>query len=420
MFEIFEECESEVRSYCRKFPALFSKAKNAILIDKEGREYIDFFAGAGAINFGHNNPYIKKAILDYLADDNIIHALDMYTDAKERFIISLRDKILIPRGLEYKVMCCGSTGTNAVEAALKLCRKVKKRNNIFAFSGAFHGMTLGSLAMTGDRTSRRGAGVSMGDVTFMPYFNTFDDPMLSLDYFEKVLKDDHSGIDKPAAVFLETVQAEGGINVAPVEWLKRLRKICDENDLLMVVDDIQVGVGRTGTFFSFERADIVPDMVILSKSISGFGLPMSLLLMKPEYDIFKPAEHNGTFRGNQLAFVGSKAGIEYFCDNALGDIAKEKGGIISDYLNEQILPIDDRLVVRGIGMIAGIDFSKIDPKLALEVCHKCFDKGLVIELAGRDDCVLKILPPLTISTDDLERGLNIIREAVKETLSDHS
>ena len=418
MFEVFEECESEVRSYCRKFPALFSKAKNAMLIDKEGREYIDFFAGAGAINFGHNNPYIKKAMLDYLADDNIIHALDMYTDAKEKFIIGLRDKILKPRGLDYKVMCCGSTGTNAVEAALKLCRKVKKRNNVFAFSGEFHGMTLGSLAMTGDRTSRRGAGVSMGDVTFMPYFDMFDDPMLSLDYFERVLKDDHSGIDKPAAVFLETVQAEGGINVAPVEWLKRLRKICDENDLLLVVDDIQVGVGRTGTFFSFERADIVPDMVILSKSISGFGLPMSLLLMKPEYDIFKPAEHNGTFRGNQLAFVGSKAGIEYFCENALGDIAKEKGKIIADYLNDQILPIDDRLAIRGIGMIAGIDFSKIDPKLALETCHRCFDKGLVIELAGRDDCVLKILPPLTISTDDLEKGLNIVKEAVKETLSD--
>ena len=419
MFEVFEECESEVRSYCRKFPALFSKAKNAVLIDKEGREYIDFFAGAGAINFGHNNPYIKKAILDYLADDNIIHALDMYTDAKEKFIISLRDKILIPRGLDYKVMCCGSTGTNAVEAALKLCRKVKKRNNVFAFSGAFHGMTLGSLAMTGDRTSRKGAGVSMGDVTFMPYFDMFDDPMLSLDYLEKVLKDDHSGIDKPAAVFLETVQAEGGINVAPVEWLKRLRKICDENDLLMVVDDIQVGVGRTGTFFSFERADIVPDMVILSKSISGFGLPMSLLLMKPEYDIFRPAEHNGTFRGNQLAFVGSKAGIEYFCDNNLGNAAKEKGKVINDFLIGQILPMDDRLRVRGIGMIAGIDFSRIDPKLALEVCHRCFDKGLVIELAGRDDCVLKILPPLTISNDDLEKGLNIIREAVKETLSDH-
>lgn len=418
MFEVFKECESEVRSYCRKFPALFTKAKNATLIDIDGKEYIDFFAGAGAMNFGHNNPYIKAAILDYLKEDNIIHALDMYTEAKEEFIITLRDKILRPKMLDYKVMCCGSTGTNAVEAALKLCRKVKNRANVFAFSGAFHGMTLGSLAMTGDRSSRAGAGVSMPNVTFMPYYNMFDDPMMSLDYFERVIRDDHSGIDKPAAVFLETVQAEGGINVAPVDWLKRLRKICDDHGILMVVDDIQVGVGRTGSFFSFERADVIPDMVVLSKSISGFGLPMSLLLMKPEYDLFKPAEHNGTFRGNQLAFVGAKAGMEYYIDNDLGKTAKENGTLIKDYLNKRILPLDERLCVRGLGMISGIDFGDIDPKLALEVSHRCFDKGLIIELAGRKDCVLKILPPLTIDNNALMSGLDIISDTVAEILNE--
>ena len=278
-------------------------------------------------------------------------------------------------------------------------------------------MTLGSLAMTGDRFSRSGAGVPLNNVTFMPYYNSFDDPMTSLDYLESVIKDDHSGIDTPAAVFLETVQAEGGINVAPVEWLKRLRKICDDNDILMVIDDIQVGAGRTGHFFSFERAGVVPDMVVLSKSISGFGLPMSILLFKPEYDAFKPAEHNGTFRGNQLAFVGSKAGIEYYTDENLDDRVKANEMIISDFLKREILPIDGRLMIRGIGMIAGIDFYNIDPNLALDVCHKCFDKGLVIELAGRGDCVLKILPPLTIGKEELLRGLNIIKESVTEVLS---
>lgn len=416
MFEVFEENESEVRSYCRKFPTVFTHAKNARLTDREGREYIDFFAGAGAINFGHNNPYIKQAIVDYLSQDRIIHALDMYTEAKEGFLLALKEKVLAPRNLPYKVMCCGSTGTNAVEAALKLCRKVKGRENVFAFSGAFHGMTLGSLAMTGDRFSRKGAGTSLGNVTFMPYFNAFEDEMTSLDYLESVLKDDHSGIDRPSAIFLETVQAEGGINVAPVHWLKRLRKICDENGILMVVDDIQVGVGRTGYFFSFERADIVPDMVVLSKSISGFGLPMSLLLMKPEYDLFKPAEHNGTFRGNQLSFVGARAGIEYFDKEKLDMRASDYGHIIMDYLREEILPLDERLKIRGIGMIAGIDFSAIDSKLALEACHKCFDAGLVIELAGREDCVLKILPPLTIDKEDLVKGLKIVKESVKNVI----
>ncbi len=346
MFEVFEEYESQVRSYCRKFPTVFTHAFNAGLTDRNGREYIDFFAGAGAINFGHNNPYIKKAILDYLSEDRIIHALDMYTEAKEMFLETLNESILKPRGLSYKVMCCGSTGTNAVEAALKLCRKVKGRQNVFAFSGAFHGMTIGALSMTGDRFSRTGAGVGLSNVTFMPYFDAFSDPDMSLDYMERVIKDDHSGIDKPAAVFLETVQAEGGVNIAPVDWLKRLRRICDENDILMVVDDIQVGVGRTGYFFSFERAGIVPDMVVLSKSISGFGLPMSILLIKGSYDIFKPAEHNGTFRGNQLAFVGSKAGMEFFVKEGLAEAAKKKGEFIASFLEKEILPLDDRLSVR--------------------------------------------------------------------------
>ena len=416
MFDVFEANESEVRSYCRKFPTVFSKAKNALLTDTNGKEYIDFFAGAGAINFGHNNKYIKDAVLDYLSEDRIIHALDMYTEAKEAFLETLEKEILRPRQLDYKVMCCGSTGTNAVEAALKLCRKVKKRDNVFAFSGAFHGMSLGALSMTGDRFSRKGAGLPLGNVSFMPYFNAFKDTDTSLDYLENVLKDDHSGIDKPATIFLETVQAEGGINVAPIEWLKRLRQICDDNDVLMVVDDIQVGVGRTGTFFSFERANIKPDMVILSKSISGFGLPMSILLMKPEYDIFKPAEHNGTFRGNQLAFVGSKAGMEYFNSHNLPDTVKANERYISEYLKEHILPIDERLRIRGIGMIWGIDFANIDPKLALEASHRCFDKGLVIELAGRNDSVLKILPPLTIENQHLNKGLKILTQEVKQLL----
>ena len=417
MFEIFEKNESEVRSYCRKFPTIFTGAKNAILTDREGRQYIDFFAGAGAMNFGHNNPYIKGAILDYLSQDRIIHALDMYTEAKEGFLDTMDREILRPRELSYKVMCCGSTGTNAVEAALKLCRKVKERNNIFAFSGAFHGMTLGSLAMTGDRFSRAGAGTPLTGVTFMPYYNAFDDMQLSLDYLEKVLRDDHSGIDAPAAVFLETVQAEGGINPAPVEWLKRLRQICDDYGILMVVDDIQVGVGRTGSFFSFERAGIVPDMVILSKSISGFGLPMSVLLMKPEYDVFRPAEHNGTFRGNQLAFVGSKAGMEYFNTHHLADTVRNNGERIGEYLREHIASLDERLKIRGIGMIWGVDFAGIDPGLAAKASHRCFEKGLVIELAGRNDSVLKILPPLTIEETHLKQGLEIIAGEIGHLLS---
>lgn len=416
MFKIFEETESNVRSYCRKFPTEFSLAQNAILTDINGSKYIDFFAGAGAINYGHNNPSIKSSILNYLKEDHIVHALDMYTEAKEQFISCFKENILIPRNLNYKMMFCGSTGTNAVEAALKLCRKVKGHSNIFAFSGAFHGMSLGSLAMTSDVFSRTGAGLPLTNVTFMPYYNAFPDPMTSLDYLETVLTDDHSGIDKPSAIFLETVQAEGGINPAPIAWLQRLRTICDTYDIMMVIDDIQVGVGRCGSFFSFERANIVPDIVILSKSISGFGLPMSMLLFKPTYDVFNPAEHNGTFRGNQLAFVGAKAGIEYYIQNNLDSVVQENSQIIGDFLENEILSLDSRLTVRGIGMIWGIDFSSIDSSLAATISHMCFDKNLVIELAGRKDCVLKILPPLTIEKDNLYQGLSIIKECCIESL----
>lgn len=414
MFEIFENTESEVRSYCRKYPVEFSTAKNAEMFSREGERYIDFLAGAGALNYGHNNPEIKSAVMEYLSRDSIIHALDMYTEAKEDFLTVFKKDILEPRGLDYKVMFCGSTGTNAVEAALKLARKNTGRTNVITFSGAFHGMTLGSLAMTTDQTSRQGAGVPLTNVTFVPYGDT-----MGIEYLKWLLEDDHSGIDKPAAVFLETIQAEGGINVAPVEWLRELRELCTEHGILMVADDIQVGCGRTGYFFSFERADIVPDMVVLSKSISGFGLPMSLLLMRPELDIFKPAEHNGTFRGNQLAFVGAAAAIRYYNAHDLGAAVQKKGALVEAYLKDAICALDERISCRGMGLIWGIDMSGIDKAMAVKVMRACVKRHMIIEVAGRGDSVLKILCPLTIPEDILKEGLDIIRDAIVEVLKEY-
>lgn len=412
MFEIFENRESQVRSYCRKYPAVFERAKNAEIFTVDGDRYIDFLAVAGSMNYGHNNPEIKKAVLDYLSEDRIINSLDMYTAAKQEFLETITHEILEPRGLDYKIMCCGPTGTNAVEAALKLARKNKKRTGVIAFSGAFHGMTLGSLAMTTDRVSREGGSLPLTNVTFAPYDGTFD----SLAYLRWMLEDDHSGVDKPAAIVLETIQAEGGINVAGVEWLRGVRSLCDEHDILMIVDDIQVGNGRSGTFFSFERAGIVPDMVTLSKSISGFGMPMALLLLRPELDIFRPAEHNGTFRGNQLSFVGGTAGIRYYVQHDLGKEVCRKAEIVGSYIRGEILPLDERLTCRGIGLLWGIDFSGIDAKLALEAVHAAFDRGLICEVAGRGDSVLKLMPPLTIEDEVLLEGLSVVKSAVLSVL----
>lgn len=404
--------ESEVRSYCRKYPTTFVKAKGCYLYDENGNKYLDFLAGAGALNYGHNNDEIKEEIIKYMMRDGVTHSLDMYTDAKEEFIETFTKKILEPRSLDYKIQFCGPTGTNAIEASFKLARKNKQRNNIIAFSGAFHGMTLGSVAATSDAFSRNGAYVPLTNVTHMPYPVGCNADFDTLKYLENVLNDDHSGIDKPAAIVLETVQAEGGINVAPIEWLQGLEELCKKHDILLIVDEVQVGNSRTGNFFSFERAGINPDMVVLSKSIGGFGLPMAILLMKPELDLWKPAEHNGTFRGCNLSFVGATAGINYNIEHNINQNVLENAKYIENYINEKIISKIPEIELRGIGLIWGIDFSKVgNDNIVKYIIKECFDNGLIIEAAGRKDLVLKILPPLIINKDELKEGLDIINEA---------
>ncbi|KAF6614871.1 MULTISPECIES: diaminobutyrate--2-oxoglutarate transaminase [Paenibacillus] len=412
----FETLESNVRSYCRSFPVVFNKAKNDVMYTEAGEGYIDFFAGAGALNYGHNNDFMKNRLLDYLTSDRIMHGLDMYTTAKQEFIESFSERILRPKGLNYKLQFCGPTGTNAVEAALKLARKVKKRNGVFAFMGAFHGMSLGSLSITSNNSMRESAGVPLNNVTFIPYNSTFNG-MDTILYMEQLLTDTHSGVEKPAAIILETIQAEGGINIADNEWLRDLRQLCDDHDILLIVDDIQVGCGRVGSFFSFERAGIVPDMVVLSKSISGYGLPMSLLLLKPELDIWSPGEHNGTFRGNQLAFVGAKAALEFRDTVGLEAQVKEKEAFVQQFLREHIQTMDPLIEIRGLGLIWGIDVTHLGEAFAKEVATLCFSKGLIIERAGRNDTVLKIMPALTISMENLSKGCNIIKESMAQVTS---
>lgn len=410
--EVFEKYESNVRSYCRKWPVVMDKAKGSYYIDVNGNKYIDFFDGAGALNYGHNPDFIKERIIEYIQNDGITHSLDMFAKAKEEFITYFHDNFLAPKGLEYKIMFTGPTGTNAVEAALKLARKVTGRSEIWALMGAFHGMTLGSLALTTESYARKGAGVSLNNVTHIPtpnYIPGFD----TIEYIKTILKDDHSGIEKPAAIILETVQAEGGINVFSVDFLKSLREVCDENDILLIVDDVQVGSSRTGTFFSFERAGIVPDMVCLSKSIGGYGIPFALTLIKEEYDKFGPGEHNGTFRGSQISIVAAKAGLEYNLREKVDNQVKEKEIIVKNFLENEIKPLlEDGETYRGIGLIWGIDF--LNGVKSRKILDRCFEKGLIIELAGRNDSVLKILPSLVIDNETLLKGLNIIKESILE------
>ena len=412
----FEKYESEVRSYCRHFPKVFTNALGATLTDEDGNDYIDFFCGAGAVNYGHNNPYIKQKVVDYLSTDGIIHALDMYTVPKRNFIEALEKKIIEPRGLKYKIQFCGPTGTNAIEAALKLARKKTGRRNVFAFMGCFHGMTLGALSLTSEMYARNGCGATLGDVTHIPAPYMVEG-MDVLEYMQMLIDDDHSAVDKPAAVVMETLQAEGGIRPFSNEFLQGVREFCDRNDILLIIDDVQVGCCRTGTFFSFERAGIVPDMVVMSKSIGGMGMPLAIVLLKEELDCWKPGEHNGTFRGNQLSFVAGAASFEYLLENNVEAETKRKGEIVKDFLEKEVAPLDSRLEIRGMGLIWGVDFGKIDPALSEVVIEKCFDEKVICECAGRNGAVFKIMPPLVIEDELLEKGLKIVGKAIKEALA---
>lgn len=407
----FEHYESEVRGYCRNFPAVFSSAKGAWMTDTEGKRYLDFFCGAGVLNYGHNPDTLKQSLLGYLMRDGITHTLDMYSEAKERFIDRFVHTILQPRGLDYKLQFPGPTGTNAVEAALKLARKVTGRQQVVGFTNAFHGMTLGALSVTGNGFKRAGAGVPLGHSASVPFDGYMGADTDTLDYFEAILKDDGSGMDTPAAVIVETVQAEGGVNVASTAWLQRLRQITQDYGIVLIVDDIQVGCGRTGKFFSFEDAGIVPDMVTLSKSLSGYGLPLALVLIRPDMDLWAPGEHNGTFRGHCPAFVTATAALQFWTNNQLSQDVARKATLVERHLHHLRDTYAPDAQVRGRGLIWGLELS--DTQLAGRISQACFEQGLIIETAGIDDQVLKLLPSLTMSEQELRLGLQIIEEALK-------
>ena len=415
---IFDRLESEVRGYCRAFPTVFTKAQGSLLYDENGNEYIDFFSGASTLNYGHNHPLLQEKVIDYIRSDGLIHGLDMATSAKKRFLEAFESIILKPRGYTYKLQFTGPTGTNAVEAALKLARKVKGRANVISFTNGFHGMSLGSVAATGNAHYRNAVGMPLNGATFMPYDGYLGSGVNTLFYLQRVLDDKSSGVDHPAAIIVETMQGEGGVNVASDTWLQGLERLCRERDMMLIVDDIQVGCGRTGTFFSFEAAAIRPDIVTLSKSLSGFGLPMSIVLMKPEFDQWQPGEHTGTFRGNNLAFVSAVETLRLFWqDDALTREVRRK----SVYLRNRLEAIrqqypEAQATVRGRGLFYGLACDV--PGLAAAITRVAFDNGLVIETSGGDSQVVKFLPPLIIDAAALEAGLDIIAQSVPQALEE--
>jgi diaminobutyrate-2-oxoglutarate transaminase len=415
---IFERRESEARSYCRGMPATFTTASGSEITDDTGKTYIDFLAGCSSLNYGHNDPDMKTALIDHIASDGIAHGLDLHTNTKAAFLEAFEKHILEPRKMDHRVMFTGPTGANAVEAAMKIARKVTGRTNIIAFTNGFHGVTTGALSATGNGYHRGGAGTSLNGVTRMPFDGFFPGETDTAEFLDAMLKDKSGGVDAPAAILLETVQGEGGLNAASPEWVKKIAKLAKDHGALLIIDDIQAGCGRCGTFFSFEKMGVMPDIVTMAKSVSGFGLPMAMLLVRPEYDIFGPAEHNGTFRGNTHAFITAKVALEKFwSDKTFETELSEKAQIIHDSLADLAAMVPGAYL-KGRGLMQGVDVGSGD--LAGEICARAYEKGLIIETSGSEDKVIKVLAPLTTPKDTLRKGFNILLDAANDVLSAHN
>ncbi|RRJ88817.1 diaminobutyrate--2-oxoglutarate transaminase [Gulosibacter macacae] len=414
---VFDSMESEVRSYIRAFPTVFDTARGSLLTDEDGREYVDFFCGAGTLNYGHNPAVLKSHVIDYLAGDKIQHALDMATGAKRQFLERFRDVILEPRDLDYKLQFPGPTGANAVEAALKLARMATGRSTVVAFTHGYHGLSLGALAATGNQWFRQAAGTSLPDVVFHPFDGYYGDDVNTIALLRQHLEDPSSGLDLPAAVIVETVQGEGGVNVASNEWLRELRELTTEFGILLIVDEIQIGVGRSGRFFSFEESGIVPDIVTISKSISGYGFPMALVLIRPEIDVWKPAMHTGTFRGNSIAFVSGAAALdEFWADPTIHEQIASRVELVTERLNSIVARYPEHFSTRGRGLLQGLVGIQ-DRALAGRISKEAFKLGLIIETSGAFDEVVKVMPALVGDEATLVRGLDLLGAAVDAALA---
>ncbi|MAM09092.1 MAG: diaminobutyrate--2-oxoglutarate transaminase [Rhizobiaceae bacterium] len=412
--DVFKRRESAARSYCRSMPATFTRASGSEIFDKDGNRWIDFLAGCSSLNYGHNDADMKEALIEHIASDGIAQGLDLHTDAKSDFLKAMETHILKPRGMDHKVMFTGPTGANAVEAAMKIARKSTGRTNIIAFTNGFHGVTMGALAATGNGYHRGGASMDTSGVTRIPY-DDYAEGVDSAALLEQMLADPSSGVDEPAAIMFETVQGEGGLNAASPEWVRRMAEIARNHGALLIIDDIQAGSGRTGHFFSFEDMGVTPDIITMAKSVSGFGLPMALVLVRPEHDIFGPAEHNGTFRGNTHAFVTARVAIEKFwADGAFQKELADKSTFLTGALARIAAEIPGA-TLKGRGLMQGVDVGT--GALAEEICARAFDNGLIIETSGNEDQVVKVLAPLTTSEETFSEGFDILLEAVRETIA---
>lgn len=430
-FAYVKRKESAARTYADGIGRMMEKGQLCTIFDADGKEYLDCLSCAGTLASGHNHPFILQRVREFLESGHVLQALDISTPVKHDFVVQLFASLPAAFAAQARVQFCGPSGADAVEAAVKLFKTATGRRSILAFHGAYHGMTSGALAMTGNLTAKQHVASIMPDVHFLPYPYSYRCPFgvggaksveLSLNYVERLLADPESGITKPAAIFLEAIQGEGGVVPADPAWLQGIRRITQRFDIPLVIDEIQTGFGRTGTMFAFESAGIVPDAVLVSKAIGG-GFPLSLVLYHEKFDKWTPGAHAGTFRGNQIAMVAGAATLELITRDDLVSAAARKGSIIEHGLRQLAAEFDVIGDIRGRGLMWGIEI--VDPaaeadqigsfpgdgKMAGAIKRQCLDHGLLIETGGRHGAVLRLLPPLVISNNEVEGMLVKLRSA---------
>jgi diaminobutyrate-2-oxoglutarate transaminase len=401
---VFEEFESEVRSYCRHWPAVFTTALGSSITSQSGVVYLDFFSGAGALSYGHNHPLLVQVAVDHLNAGYLIHSLDAHTPQKQSLLEALRDHILKPRNLDMIVQFVGPTGATAVEAALRLSEKLTERLPVVAYEGGYHGMSAAAASVTESTPAR-----FQCPHTFLPYVSRCQ--TADLERLEAALRTPIEG-QRPGALIIEPVQADGGARPFDPAYLAMVRTICTEHDVVVIADEVQVGNGRTGPFFSFEGSGLDPDIICVSKSLSGLGLPMAINLVRRELDVWTPGEFTGTFRGNNLAFATAKAALNhYWSDDILEKRTSENARTVRHHLEQLRREAHTPFSIDGKGMIWGLHFE--NGETARSVAAAAFTLGLIVETCGRDGRVLKLLPPLVIKEDELIDGLERLAVAVR-------
>lgn len=413
--------ESNARSYPRRLPVALASARGATVRDVDGNVYIDCLAGAGSLNVGHNNPAVVAAVQACLASDHVVTSLDLPTELKDDFsraILDLMPPVLRDHG---RIQFCGPTGTDAVDAAMKLVRIATGRQGVVSFRGAYHGMGLGPLSLMGATAPKQSLGSLLADVQFMPYGYCLRCPLkLTPDScrlacasaFGTALEDPFSGLVKPAAVIVEPIQGEGGVIVPPDGWLKTIATYARDHDVPLICDEIQTGLGRTGRWFAFEHEDVVPDIVVLSKSIGGLGLPISVIVYHERLDTWQPGAHAGTFRGNQLAMAAGVAAIRFMREHDLLAHAAEIGERLQSGLKQVAAHNPAIRQVRGRGLMIGVEMAT--PDAASSAQKSCLARGLIVELGGRGNTVVRFLPPLVLSHAQADAIVSIFSAALEE------